>query len=173
MQGIRQQEIELVAQRDHTLTAPVDGHVVVVLARAGQTVKQNDPLLMMVADGAELQVELFAPSKAVGFIKPHQRVGLRFASFPYEKFGVQYGATRAITDASLSANDVMQQNPMTWKENEGHYRVIVALEKTTITAYGRQEPLRVGMTVSADVELDRRRLYEWMLEPLWSLQGRI
>jgi membrane fusion protein len=47
------------------------------------------------------------------------------------------------------------------------------LDKTTITAYGRQEPLRVGMTVSADVELDSRRLYEWLLEPLWSLQGRI
>ncbi|MNN65584.1 hypothetical protein D3C81_1810950 [compost metagenome] len=62
---------------------------------------------------------------------------------------------------------------MVWKENEGHYRVIVALDKTTITAYGRQEPLRVGMTVSADVELDSRRLYEWLLEPLWSLQGRI
>jgi membrane fusion protein len=29
------------------------------------------------------------------------------------------------------------------------------------------------MTVSADVELDSRRQYEWLLEPLWSLQGRI
>ncbi|CAI1499621.1 Colicin V secretion protein CvaA [Serratia quinivorans] len=164
---------ELAAQRNHTLTAPVDGHIAVVLARAGQTVKQNDPLLMMVADGAQLQVELFAPSKAVGFIKPQQRVGLRFASFPYEKFGVQYGATRAITDTSLSASEAMLQNPMVWKENEGHYRVIVALDKPTITAYGRQEPLRVGMTVSADVELDSRRLYEWLLKPLWSLQGRI
>ncbi|MDW5499263.1 HlyD family efflux transporter periplasmic adaptor subunit [Pseudomonas lundensis] len=169
----QQQQIELVAQRDHTLTAPVDGHIAVVLARAGQTVKQNDPLLMMVADDAQLQVELFAPSKAVGFIKPRQRVGLRFASFPYEKFGVQYGATRAITNTSLSASEAMLQNPMVWKENEGHYRVIVALDKSTITAYGRQEPLRVGMTVSADVELDSRRLYEWLLEPLWSLQGRI
>lgn len=173
LQGIKQQQIELGAQRDHTLTAPVDGHIAVVLARAGQTVKQNDPLLMMVADDAQLQVELFAPSKAVGFIKSQQRVGLRFASFPYEKFGVQYGATRAITDTSLSASEAMLQNPMVWKENEGHYRVIVALDKPTITAYGRQEPLRVGMTVSADVELDSRRLYEWLLEPLWSLQGRI
>jgi membrane fusion protein len=173
LQGIKQQQIELGAQRDHTLTAPVGGHIAVVLARAGQTVKQNDPLLMMVADDAQLQVELFAPSKAVGFIKPQQRVGLRFASFPYEKFGVQYGATRAITDTSLSASEAMLQNPMVWKENEGHYRVIVALDKPTITAYGRQEPLRVGMTVSADVELDSRRLYEWLLEPLWSLQGRI
>ncbi|KYQ95774.1 secretion protein HlyD [Serratia plymuthica] len=173
LQSIDQQKIELNAQRETTLTAPADGHIAVVLARAGQTVKPNDPLLMMVADGAQLQVELFAPSKAVGFIKPNQRVGLRFASFPYEKFGVQYGSTRAITHASLSAGDAMLQNPLVWKENEGHYRVVVALDKTTITAYGRQEPLRVGMAVSADIELDSRRLYEWLLEPLWSLQGRM
>ncbi|WP_262145166.1 hypothetical protein [Serratia ficaria] len=62
---------------------------------------------------------------------------------------------------------------MVWKENEGHYRVTVALDKTAITAYGRQEPLRIGMAVAADVELDSRRLYEWLLEPLWSLKGRM
>jgi membrane fusion protein len=29
------------------------------------------------------------------------------------------------------------------------------------------------MVVAADIELDKRRLYEWLLEPLWSLQGKI
>ncbi|CAI1226453.1 MULTISPECIES: HlyD family secretion protein [Serratia] len=173
LHGLHQQQIELAAQAENTLTAPVDGQIVAVLARVGQTVKQHDALLMMVAEGARLQVELYAPSKAAGFIKPQQRVGLRFAAFPYEKFGVQYGHIQAITRASLSAADAMPQNPMVWKENEGHYRVTVALDKTAITAYGRQEPLRIGMAVAADVELDSRRLYEWLLEPLWSLKGRM
>ena len=67
----------------------------------------------------------------------------------------------------------MIRNSLTWKENEGHYRLIVDLEKTTITAYGKQEPLRAGMTVAADVELENRYLYEWLLEPVWSLRGKI
>ncbi len=29
-------------------------------------------------------------------------------------------------------------NPVTWKENEGHYRVIVEPEKTFILAYGKK-----------------------------------
>lgn len=173
LHGLRQQQIELDAQEKNALTAPVDGRIVAVLARNGQTVKQHDPLLLMVAEDARLQVELYAPSKAAGFIKPRQRVGLRFASFPYEKFGVQYGRVQAMTRTSLSAGDALQQHPMVWKENEGHYRAIVTLDKATITAYGREEPLRVGMTVTADVELDRRRLYEWLLEPLWSLRGTL
>ncbi|MDA5543821.1 HlyD family efflux transporter periplasmic adaptor subunit [Yersinia rochesterensis] len=173
LQLIDQQKTVLAAQAEMTLTAPVDGYVAVVLANVGQTVKPNDPMLMLVPHKAELKVELYAPSKSIGFIKPQQRVGLRFASFPYEKFGVQYGTTQDITHTSLSSHEVMSQNQMVWKENEGHYRIIVNLDKPTITAYGREEPLRVGMTVVADVELDKRRLYEWLLEPLWSVKGKM
>jgi len=144
-----------------------------VLAEPGQTVNYGDTLITLIPASSQLQVELYAPSKSVGFIKPRQRVGLRYDSFPYEKFGIQYGTIREITRSSLSSSDIMIRNSLTWKENEGHYRLIVDLEKTTITAYGKQEPLRAGMTVAADVELDNRYLYEWLLEPVWSLRGKI
>nr|WP_237734027.1 biotin/lipoyl-binding protein [Serratia fonticola] len=173
LQGIRQQQIELQSQEESTLAAPVAGRVAAVLVKAGQTVNQNEPLLTLVPQAAQMQIELYAPSKSVGFIKPHQRVGLRFAAYPYEKFGVQYGTTREVTRISLSPTDVMPHNPVVWKENEGHYRVIVVPDKPSVTVYGHQELLRTGMVVAADIELDKRRLYEWLLEPLWSLQGKI
>ncbi|MEL4012798.1 HlyD family secretion protein [Dryocola clanedunensis] len=173
VQSIHQQQIEIQAQQEMSLTAPVSGQVAAVLVRAGQTVSQNETLLTLVPKDADLQVELYSPSKSVGFIKPKQRVGLRFAAYPYEKFGVQYGTTRMVTHTSLTARDVAMQNPMDWKNNEGHYRIIIDLDKTSITAYGKQEPLRVGMAVSADVELESRYLYEWLMEPLWSLKGKI
>ena len=52
------------------------------------------------------------------------------------------------------------------------YRVKVALEAQTVAAYGRAEPLQAGMQVEADVLLDRRRLIEWVFEPVFSLAGR-
>lgn len=173
LQGIYQQQVELQAQEETTLTSPVAGHIAAVMVKEGQTVNQNELLLTVVPQESHLQIELYATSKSVGFIKPHQRVGLRFAAYPYEKFGVQYGTTREITRISLSSADVMLRNPVVWKENEGHYRVIVEPDKASVTVYGRQEPLRTGMVVAADIELDSRRLYEWLLEPLWSLQGRM
>lgn len=173
LQGIRQQQIELQSQEDSSLVAPVAGNVAAVLVKPGQTVNRNELLLTLVPLAAELQIELYAPSKSVGFIKPHQRVGLRFAAYPYEKFGVQYGTTREVTRISLSSAEVMPHNLVVWKENEGHYRVIVVPDKPSVTVYGRQEPLRTGMVVAADIELDSRRLYEWLLEPLWSLRGKI
>lgn len=173
LQGIYQQQIELQVQEETTLASPVAGHIAAVLVKEGQTVNQNELLLTIVPKHSSLQIELYATSKAVGFIKPNQRVGLRYAAYPYEKFGVQYGTTREITRTSLSSADVIPHNPVVWKENEGHYRVVVEPDKTAVTVYGREEPLRTGMTVAADIELENRHLYEWLLEPLWTLQGKI
>lgn len=172
-QTINQQQIELAARGEATLTAPVAGIVTAIIVKPGQAASINDPMLMLVPSNARMQVELYAPSKSVGFLKPGQKVGLRFAAYPYEKFGVQYGYTREISKVALTPNDVLIRSPITLKENEAHYRVIVELIKPTVTAYGKEEPLKVGMAVSADVDLDSRKIYEWALEPLWSLRGKL
>ena len=52
------------------------------------------------------------------------------------------------------------------------YRIKVELATQAIAAYGIDEPLQPGMQVEADIQLDRRRLVEWVFEPLLSLAGR-
>ena len=52
-----------------------------------------------------------------------------------------------------------------------HYRVTVRLESQTVRAYGKDEPLLPGMQVDADIMGERRRLYEWLLEPLQSVRS--
>jgi membrane fusion protein len=52
------------------------------------------------------------------------------------------------------------------------YRIKAALDSQTVLAYGRPQPLQAGMQVEADILLDRRRLIEWIFEPLLSLAGR-
>ena len=126
--------------------------------------------MTLVPDNAHLQIELYATSQKAGFIQPGQRVALRFDAFPYQKFGVQYGSIR---DISRTPMDLLSVSPITWKENEGHYRIIVEPEKTFIQAYGKKEPLRPGMTLEGDVSLDNRHLWEWFTEPLWSLKGKL
>ncbi|GLS05429.1 secretion protein [Chitiniphilus shinanonensis] len=173
LQDARQQQIELAGRGGATLTAPMAGTIAAVLVKPGQAAQAGELLLMLVPDGTALQVELYAPSRSVGFVKPGQRVGLRFAAFPHEKFGVQYGTTREVSRTALASAEVTMRSPITWKDGEAHYRVIVALDKNYVLAYGKREALKVGMLVAADVELDRRHIYEWLLEPLWSLHGKL
>ncbi|MBB5189476.1 membrane fusion protein [Silvimonas terrae] len=172
-QVLKQQKIELATRAKTTITAPVTGIVAAIMARPGQIATGSDPMLIIVPGSAHMQVELYAPSKAVGFIKAGERVGLRFAAYPFEKFGVQYGRIKEVSKVALAPTDIVLRTPFSWKENEAHYRVVVTLDKATVTAYGKEEPLKVGMAVSGDVDLDSRHIYEWALEPLWSLRGRI
>lgn len=173
LQTLKQQQVELSGQEHFTLTSPVNGTVAAILVRPGQAVKSLEPVMTVVPDNATLQIELYATSQNAGFIQLGQRVALRFAAFPYQKFGVQYGTIREISRTTLTPTDLLSVSPVTWKENEGHYRVIVVPEQAFILAYGRKEPLRSGMALEGDINLDKRQLWEWLTEPLWSLKGKL
>jgi len=171
--GIMQQQVELASQENFILAAPVSGSVGAVLVRQGQSVKAFEPVMTLIPGNAPLQIELYATSQNAGFLHPGQRVALRFAAFPYQKFGVHHGIIHKISRTTLMPSDLLSVSPVTWKENEGHYRVIVEPEKTSILAYGKNEPLRPGMTLEGDVSLDTRHLWEWLTEPLWSIKGAL
>ena len=45
----------------------------------------------------------------------------------------------------------------------------VTLDKQTVQAFGKQVSLRPGSGLEADFIVDKRRIYEWVLEPLNAL----
>ena len=53
------------------------------------------------------------------------------------------------------------------------YRVTVRLPRQAVQAYGQAMPLQAGMVLDADIRIDRRRLIEWVFDPLLSITGRI
>lgn len=53
------------------------------------------------------------------------------------------------------------------------YRITAALDAQTVTACGKPQPLQAGMTLQADILQERRCLYEWVLEPLYSLTCKL
>ncbi len=52
------------------------------------------------------------------------------------------------------------------------YRIAVELARQSATAYGEDIPLQPGMRLDADVLIERRQLYEWVLEPIFTLTSR-
>ena len=57
------------------------------------------------------------------------------------------------------------------ERDEPLYRVTVALDAQTATAYGAAQPLQPGMTLKADVLIETRRVWQWVLDPLYALRG--
>jgi membrane fusion protein len=59
------------------------------------------------------------------------------------------------------------------QQGEPFYRITVTLARQTVTAYGKVELLKPGMLLEADVLGEKRRLIEWVFEPLYSLKGKV
>lgn len=157
--------VEIEASRATVVTAPQAGTVTGLAAEVGQPVEPGAVLARIVPHDATLVAELLAPSRAVGFIGVGDEVRLRYAAFPYQKFGHARGTVTAVSAATVAADAA--------RGGEPSYLITVALESQAMSAYGEPRRLLPGMTVEADVLGERRRLYEWVLEPLYALAGRI
>jgi membrane fusion protein len=171
-----QELTESEARRRLVISAPEAGIATAVAAEIGQSVDVNKPLLTIVPQGARLQAHLYAASRAIGFIKPGDAVLLRYPAFPYQKFGHATGQVIHVSRTSLPANELAANGSLAnpgQATGEPLYRITVALARQTILAYGKQQPLQAGMQIEADVLQEKRFLYEWVLEPLYSLSGKL
>ncbi len=166
---------ELDADRQLLVRAPQDGTVSAVLAEAGQAVSPASALASLVPQGATLQAHLYAPSSAIGFVKPGQTVQLRLAAYPYQKFGHLPGQVLQVSRTPLAASEItaLALAPGTAAGAPGAgqplFRITVALQPMAGAA---SLPLAAGMQLSGDVLLEHRRLVEWLFEPLLGWRSR-
>ena len=171
--AIAQQSAENEAKQRIVVKAPQDGVVTGVLAEPGQTVTPQIALATLLPADAKLQAHLFAPSSAVGFLRVHQPVQLRYQAFPYQKFGHQVGEVVQVSRAPLQGAELAGLSLPAGASAEPLYRVTVTLERQSVAAYGQPQALAPGMQLDADVLLDRRRLIEWLFEPVLGIAGRV
>lgn len=165
---ITQSIVENESRRSIELRTPENGTVSAVLVKQGQVVTAGQTLATVLPDNVRLQARIMLSSRAIGFIQPGQRVVLRYQSFPWQKFGQQYGTVLEISKSALSPQEVASITGDN-QVKESMYQVKVRLDKQTIQAYGRQSSLRAGSGLEADFIIDKRRIYEWVLEPLNAL----
>lgn len=172
---LEQELVQAEAQRQYVITAAQAGTVTALRTTQGSSANTSTPLLSIVPEGSELSAQLFVPSKAIGFIRPGQDVKLRYEAFPYQKFGHQEGAISAISTSAVSPNELGAQLvglTSLLSGDEPVYLVTVRLTNQSVTAYGEAVPLQPGMQLQADVQVEARRLIEWVFDPLYTLTGR-
>ena len=168
--SLAQEKLERALQYRAAIVAPVAGTVATVLVQGGQMVTPGTALVAIIPADATLEAQLFLPSRSIGFVHPGEEVLLRYLAFPHQKFGMHRATITAV------ARNPMLPGELGFTPSDGTreplYRVKATLDAQAIAAYGRLEPLQAGMQLEADILLDRRRLIEWIFEPLLSLAGR-
>lgn len=173
---INQEVLDFDVKSEQIIRASKSGYVSAMNVEVGQQVAPSQLLLSIVPEQTELLANLYVPSRAAGFVKPKDKVILRYQAFPYQKFGHANGeivsvAKTALGKQELSGLGLIFSNINTL--NEPAYLVKVKLDKQTIRAYGEEKNLQIGMILEADILHENKKLYEWVLDPLYSISGKL
>ncbi len=167
---LSQSILRLKGRKSNIIKATTSGIVSNLQARQGQRVNPNLPILTIVPSESEIDAYLLVPVRAIGFVKENQYVDIRYDSFSYQKYGLYSGEVYSVSETVLLPEELTSY-PV--KINEPTYLVRVRLNSQTVIAYGNNIPLKSGMTLSADIQISKRSLLEWLLEPILSLKGRV
>lgn len=170
---VEQDLLENESRREFVVTAAQAGVVTAMTAELGQTVVANQALATILPSGSKLEAEIYAPSRSIGFVKPGMQVLLRYQAYPYQKFGQHSATVREVASTSLRPEELGLLGAANGGNGEPVYRIRLTLATQDVKAYGKTLPLKSGMLVDASILLEQRRLYEWVLEPLYSISGRM
>ncbi len=146
------------------LTAPVAGEVSDIANEVGQRARPDASLVTIVPRGSRLEVWLYAPSRAIGFVRPGQEVRLHFDAFPYQKYGAGRGTVTAISRVPIEPSALDSALGI----EEPVFRIRVAIGDAVPKLSGAAARLRPGMTLSANLVLEQRSLWEVLFNPIAS-----
>ncbi|WP_016954678.1 HlyD family efflux transporter periplasmic adaptor subunit [Catenovulum agarivorans] len=167
---LNQHILQLTGQQKYVVKAKVDGVIGNLQMQQGDVVSSQDLLATInPLDGAFI-ANVLVPVRAAGFLQQGQSLKIRYDAFPYQKFGLFDGEITTISQSIILPNEVMHAHIAV---QEPVYLVKAQIKQDKISAYNQQIALKSGMTLSADIVLDNRNLFEWLLEPILSVQGRL
>lgn len=167
--ALRQEIIKQKANQKLIITAPISGRVTSLQAYKGLRMLPQQLILAILPENTEMEADLFIPTRAIGFLEEGQQVQLRYDAFPFERFGSYPGTIKKISKTLISPNQIS----VPFNLGEPVYRARITLQHDDIEAYGKRYPLQAGMLLQADIFLENRPLYQWLLKPLYSIKGKI
>ncbi len=162
LQTMEGQKAQLEGEQGYVITAPITGRITALQTARGRTVNPVIPLMIIVPDHTVFQAELYAPTRAIGFVKPGQETRILYDAFPYQKFGSSSGKIQSVSRIVMDP----RESDVPIKLEEAVYRVTVLLDKQNVEAFGEKVPLQAGMTLKANIVLERQTFLSWLLQPL-------
>ena len=160
--ALAEQRAELSRTDRLVLTAPIGGEVGDVSVEVGQRARPDQSLVTIVPRGSRLEVWLYAPSRAVGFARPGQQVRLLFDAFPYQKYGAGRGTVTAVSRVPTEPSNLDSNLGI----EEPVFRIRVRIDEMAPRVPADQRAMRPGMTLNANLVLERRSLWQVLFGPV-------
>ena len=138
-----------------TITAPVDGTVLSLTVKTiGGVVNAGQQLAQIVPEKVPLYVDAALDNQDIGFVKPSQRVVVKVATYPFQRYGYLEGTVENISPDAI--------------QDDKKGLIYKAKIKLNDEKSSKQNQLKLlpGMSVSAEITTGQRRIIEFFLDPL-------
>lgn len=167
-----QQELDKLTQRHELLElrVPLDGTIKDLATHTvGSVVGPGTVVLTLVPPDDPLQYEIWISNEDAGQVRSGQKVKIKFAAYPFQKYGLLEGEVRHV---SPDASDLPEAANREKKRELGHmlpptgYRALVAVRSVVLETDGMQFYVAPGMQLSAEIHLGTRSVMSYLLSPV-------
>ena len=163
------------------LVAPIDGIAQqLTVTTIGQVVTTGQQLLVVAPSQGPIQVEALVANLDIGFVKLGQMAVIKVDAFPFTRFGTLTGkvvdiaqqavdeteAKRALANVTSSSNMSPAQTSGPGQPESFVFPVTISLAQSTMKIGDSKIRLNPGMTVTAEIKTDSRRVIDYLLSPL-------
>ena len=112
-------------------------------------------MITIVPDDTPLIIEAYIENKDIGFIRKGQEVRIKLDAYSYQKYGTIDGV---ITKISPDAYEDEKMGLV--------YKVNIEMKQKTIKTENETHNLTAGMAVTAEIKTGKRRIIEYITEPI-------
>jgi hemolysin D len=162
------------------LATPIDGTVQqLAITTVGQVALSGQQLMIIVPSEEPLQIEVYMSNSEIGFVALNQDAVIKVDAFPFTRYGMLHGrvvkiALDAIDEqdarrAQANATSLMNSaniNPPTGQPQNFVFPVTLSLEERAFKIEATNVPLMPGMTVTAEIKTESRRVIDYLFSPL-------
>ncbi len=154
-------EIEARIDRSEVFATVTGTIMELAVANPREIIAPGDLIAEIVPDGSAVEAEVEISADRIGNVEVGMEARLKILSYDFTRFGEVVGRVAAISPSSFET-----------ETGQTVFRVTVALpdEGEDATLIGR--PIRPGMTVTADILTDSKKVLTYILKPLRVLGDR-
>lgn len=145
-----------------TLRSPIDGVVQqLAVTTVGGVVTAAQPLMTIVPADTPLELEAQVANRDIGHIRVGQRVINKVETFDFTRYGYIEGEVLWVGTDAVQDQKLGPVFPVRIKLNS---------TQTPTAVNGNAGLIKAGMSVSADIRTDQRRLIDYLLAPMLRYQ---
>ena len=138
-----------VTNKNETLRAPVDGIVFDLKLNNPGFISQamSSEVMLKVVPFNSLEADVMIPSNKIGFVRQGQPADISIDSFPASDFGVLEGTVESV------GSDALPPDPQQMRQEYTYPAVITLKSQQLKLKSGKELPLQVGMSLTANIKL--------------------